>query len=88
MVGRWRALLGSSVQCPDSRRPLRPTRTCPCRPAQKESLIKKGPLRKRAKLTSLRSPTSNFDSEPEPFVSAGGPELAGVHGDEILPVST
>ena len=35
------------------------------------------------------SPTSRFlESEPEPLVSAGGPELAGVHGEEILPAAT
>lgn len=35
------------------------------------------------------SPTSRFfESEPEPAVSAGGPELVGVHGDEILPATS
>jgi hypothetical protein len=35
------------------------------------------------------SPTSRFlESEPEPLVSAGGPELAGVHGEEILPATS
>jgi hypothetical protein len=29
-----------------------------------------------------------LESEPEPLVSAGGPELAGVHGEEILPAAS
>jgi hypothetical protein len=29
-----------------------------------------------------------LESEPEPLVSAGGPELAGVHGEEILPATS
>lgn len=38
-----------------------------------------------AQLTSLISPTSRFlVSEPEPFASGGGPELAGVHGAEMV----
>lgn len=36
-------------------------------------------------LTSLISPTSRFFvSEPEPLASGGGPELAGVHGAEMV----
>lgn len=36
-------------------------------------------------LTSLISPTSRFFvSEPEPLASGGGPELAGVHGEEMV----
>lgn len=36
-------------------------------------------------LTSSMSPTSRFFvSEPEPFVSAGGPVLVEFHGEEIV----
>lgn len=41
--------------------------------------------RRHARLTSLISPTSRFFvSEPEPLASGGGPELAGVHGAEMV----
>lgn len=45
--------------------------------------------KKNSSLTSLTSPTSKFfESEPGPFVSAGGP-VTGVHGDEmVLAVTT
>jgi len=29
-----------------------------------------------------------LESEPEPLVSAGGPELAGVHGEEMVPAAS
>lgn len=39
-------------------------------------------------LTSLMSPTSRFlVSDPDPLVSAGGPALTGVHGEEMVPVA-
>lgn len=40
---------------------------------------------KTNELTSLMSPTSRFlVSEPVPLASGGGPELAGVHGEEMV----
>lgn len=42
-------------------------------------------------LSSSQSPTSRLflESEPEPLVSApGGPELAGVHAEEMVPATT
>ena len=39
----------------------------------------------KKQLTSLISPTSRFFvSEPLPLASGGGPELAGVHGEEMV----
>lgn len=44
-----------------------------------------GVLNWHSQLTSLISPTSRFFvSEPEPLASGGGPELAGVHGAEMV----